>query len=83
MEVHRVAYRVPLRYGPRIVRRAGTGLTTGSPFSDRIELQEKREDPRYRAGDQFFAAQVDFEHNGESGRVYFTTRETGSLADAS
>ncbi|MBC8876019.1 MAG: hypothetical protein H8E44_41875 [Planctomycetes bacterium] len=81
--IRRVAYRVPLRYSHGIIRRPGTALTTETPFSDRVELQEEREDSRYRAGDQFFAAQVDFRHNGETGRVYFTTRETCSLADAS
>ena len=83
IEIRRVAYRVPLRYSPGIARRPGTKLTTENPLSDRIELQEEREDSRYRAGDQFFAAQVDFVHNGESGRIYFTTRETGSLAESS
>ena len=83
VRIRRVAYRVPLRYSPGIVRRPGTALTTASPFSDRVELQKEREDARYRAGDQFLAAQVDFEHDGESGRIYFTTRETGSLAESS
>ena len=83
IEIRRVAYRVPLRYSPGIVRRPGTALTAGSPFSDRVELEEDRKDPRYRAGDHFFAAQVDFELDGHSGRIYFTTHETGSLDDPS
>ena len=83
IEIRRVAYRVPLRYSPGIVRRPGTALTTKSPFSDRVELEEDRKDPRYRAGDHLFAAQVDFERDGHSGRIYFTTRETGSLDDPS
>lgn len=83
VEIRRVAYRLPLRYSPGIVRRPATALTTESPFADRVELQKEREDARYRASDHFFAAQVDFEHNGEVGRIYFTTHELGSLDDPS
>ncbi len=79
IEIQRVAYRLPLRYSPGVVRRPATALTSASPFSDRVELREKREDARYRAGDRLFAAQVDFNHDGTAGRIYFTTRETGSL----
>jgi hypothetical protein len=83
VSIRRVAYRVPLRYRQGVFRRPNAQVTASRPFSDRVELQEDRKDARYGAGDYFFAAQVDFEKSGESGRIYFTTRQTGLLDDAS
>jgi hypothetical protein len=58
-------------------------LGVQKPFSDRVELEEDREDSRYQAGDYFFVAQVDFVVEEEPGRIYFTTHEAGSTDDPS
>jgi len=83
VSIRRVAYRVPLRYSQGVLCRPGAEVTAGKPFSDRIELEEDREDSRYQAGDYFFAVQVDFVLEGEPERIYFTTVEAGSYDDAS
>jgi len=83
MHIRRVVYRVPLRYRQGVIRRAGMTLSAGTPFTDRVELEQDRTDRRYRAGEYFFAAQIDFVFQGEPGRVYFTTRQAGSRDDDS
>ncbi len=83
IRIQRIVYRLPLRYSFGTIRRPDTALTPEAPFQDSVELKEDRRDPRYRVGEHLFAAQVDFQRNGKSGRVYFTTREPGSLDDPS
>ena len=83
IQIERVAYRIPLRFGPGVVFRAGRELTAGQSYLDQLNLGEDRQDRRYQAGDYFFAAQVDFVLERRSGRVYFTTHEAGSLKDSS
>jgi len=82
IEVHRVTYRLPMRYRHGVVRRAGFRLAAGNEYADLVALED-RQDRRCRAGTYYFAAQVDFLLGGSPGRVYFTTRRAGSLDDAS
>ncbi len=83
IDVQRVAYRLPLRYAKGVVFRSGHELAAGKAYSDRLEIDEDANDSRYRAGDHFLVAQVDFVIRGKPGRIYFTANRAGSLDDPS
>ncbi len=83
IDIQRVAYRLPLRYAKGVVFRSGSELAAGEAYSDRLELNEDASVSRYRAGDHFLVAQVDFPVRGEPGRIYFTANRAGSLDDPS
>ncbi len=83
IEVHRVTYRLPVRYRPGVVRKPGFRLAAGKEHADLVPLEEGRQDGRYHTGTYYFAVQVDFLLGGSPGRVYFTTHRLGSLDDPS
>ena len=83
VDVRRVTYRLPLRYRQGVVFRSAPDLAAGEGHLDRLELAVERSDSRYRVGDQFFVAQVDFVVSGTQGRIYFTAIASGSLDNPS
>lgn len=83
VDVRRVTYRLPLRYTKGIIFRSVPELAAGKACSDRLELEEDGSESRYRVGDHFLVAQVDFVVREKPGRIYFTANAAGPLDDPS
>ena len=69
----RVLYRLPLLAGSGVLWRKRFDLAAGGSWDDTLAFKDVRDEPRYRAGVAYAAAQIDFARGGEAGRLYVET----------
>ena len=79
----RITYRLPLRWKKGTIRRRMDPLGAGASWRDAVKLGPATTDYKYRVGEAFYVAQVDFRRQGEAGRLYLTCREPRPGPDGS
>ncbi len=77
----RVCFRLPLAYSPGYITKQIPMIQGNGQIEEVIPLVNEMNDSRFFHGKMFFAAQLDFEQNGEIGRLYATTNVDGEQAE--